>query len=145
MPTYSGSDHEIRVGTTEALCSASAALPYFDSLDWKIDRGRKHVALGFGSNLTEVKETLIKYTGTAKFLVDETDVGSGSEPIALALEADVTGSRTPLYIEIKNIITGSVIMLKEVVGDYNEGIPSVDGEKTATYDFGFNSISFSYP
>lgn len=133
------------MGTTEALCSASAALPYFDSLDWKVDRGRKHVDQGLGSNLTEVQETLIKYTGTAKFRVDETDVGSGSEPIALALEADVTGTRTPLYIEIKNTITGSIVMLKEVLGDYNEGIPSVDGEKVGTYDFGFNSISFSYP
>jgi len=145
MTTYLGSDHEIRVGTTSVLCSASAALPYFDSLDWKVDRGRKHREVGLGSNMTEVQETLIKYTGTAKFRVDETDVGSGSEPIALALEADVTGSRTPLYIEIKNTITGSTVMLSECLGDYNESVPSVDGEKAGTYDFGFNSIAFSYP
>jgi hypothetical protein len=145
MTVYYGKDHDVRVGTTEALCSASAALPYFDSLDWKVARGRKHVPVGFGSNLTEVTETLIQYTGTIKFRVDETDVGSGSEPIALALEADVTGTRTPLYIEVKNVVTGSTVMLKEVLGDYNEGIPNVDGEKVGTYDFGFNSIAFSYP
>ena len=145
MTTYTGENHEIRVGTSAVLASGSAALPYFDGLDWKEDHGRKHVPLGIGSNLTEVTEGLIKYTGTAKFRVDETDVGGGSEPIALALEADVTGARTPLYIEIKNIVTGSIVMLSEVLGDYNESIPSVDGEKTGTYDFGFNSISFSYP
>jgi hypothetical protein len=145
MTTYTGENHEIRVGTSAVLASGSAALPYFDSLDWKVARGRKHRALGIGSNLTEVQEGLIEYTGSAKFRIDETDVGGGSEPIALALEADVTGTRTPLYIEIKNTKTGSIVMLSECLGDYNESIPSVDGEKTGTYDFGFNSISFSYP
>jgi hypothetical protein len=120
-------------------------LPYFDRLDYKVERGRQHVPVGFGSNLTEVQETLIKYTGTLEFRIDEADVGSGSEPIALALEADVTGTRTPLYLELKNVVTGSTVMLKEVLGDYNESVPSVDGEKKGTYDFGFNSIAFSFP
>ncbi len=145
MPTYYGKDHECRVGISEALCSASDALPYFDRLNYKIERGRQHIPVGFGSNKTEVQETLIKYTGTLDFRIDESDVGSSTEPIALALEADVTGSRTPLYIELKNIVTGSTKMLKEVFGDYNEDVPSVDGETKGSYDFGFNDIAFSFP
>lgn len=145
MPVYYGKDHEVRVGTTEAGCSASAALPWFRRAEWKVDPNIQRVPVGFGSNLKEPHATLLDYTGTIEFEVDETHIGQGTEEAALTFEADVTGSRTPLYIEIKNIVTGAKVMLKECLGSYNESIPDVDGIKHGTYDFSFSTVAFSYP
>jgi hypothetical protein len=141
-----GKDHEVRVGTTLALCQASAALPFFRRFEWKSDQNVEAVPVGFGSRLKVPHETLIDYTGTMEFEVDETDVGgTTAEPIAKALEADVTGNMTPLWIELKGIATpASSLVFIECLGTYNESIPSVDGIKHGTYDFKFRTFTQSY-
>jgi hypothetical protein len=139
MPKYKGKEVEVRIASSEAGLDSAPAIPYVTSIRWDVDKGIASVPKGLGSNLSEVYDGVIKYSGRLVREFDETAV-SGSDIFATVVGAFSTTTPT-LYIQIKNVTSGRKETLKKVKGKYSQDVGDVDGFITETYDFEFEEVS----
>jgi hypothetical protein len=142
MPKYTADKYDLRVATTEVGLDTATALACWKSIKLNVKQGRKKVPVGIGSRLQEIHETLLDYSGSCSGWNDETAV-AGSADILTAFGAFQQGSLTPLYIEIKNKVTGSKIHLKKVKGDPASTMDSPEAFNEWAWDFDFEDISKS--
>jgi hypothetical protein len=142
MTKYTADSFELRVATTEDGLATATALAQWKSIKWTTKQGRKKDPVGIGSRLQEVSVHLLDYSGSADGWYDETAV-AGSADILTAFGAFQQGAVTPLYIEIKNKVTGSKIHLKKVTGDPAQSIDSPEDLSVWAWDFDFEDISKS--
>jgi hypothetical protein len=140
MPKYRGKDYEMRLATTEGGLSTAPALSRWESINIKPLQGRKKSPLGLGSRLQEVDVGLLDYSGSASGWYDETAAG-GSADILTAFGMFEQADLTPLYLQLKNKKTGTVITLKKCTGDAPLNIPSPEGYAMWSWDFDFEDIS----
>lgn len=142
MPRYKGKEVEVRIATSEAGLDNAPAIPYVTSVRWDVDKGVASVPKGLGSNLSEVYDGVVKYTGRIVRDFDETAVvpSPGTDIFATLVGAWSTDTPT-LYIQVKNTATGRKDVLKKAKGKYSQDIGDVDGFVTETYDFEFEEIS----
>lgn len=142
MPKYTADKFELRVATTENGLDPAPALSSWESIKWDAKQGRQKVPVGIKSRLQEVYVTLLDYSGSASGWYDETEV-AGSGDILTAFGAFQQADVTPLYVEMKNKVTGAKIRLKKVTGDVGHAIDSPDGFSMWSFDFDFEDISKS--
>jgi len=142
MPKYFAHNFEVRLATTEAGLDTAPALSGWESIEYTVSHSLQKVPVGIGSRLQEVYETLLDYSGSISGWYDETPAG-GSADILTALGAFQQSAVTPLYIELKNKVTGSKIRLKKCKGDPAQTLDSPDGVSMWSWDFQFEDISKS--
>jgi hypothetical protein len=140
MVKYLGKDYEMRLATTESGLATAPALSRWESIKAKVGQGRKKSGVGLGSRLTEVTVGLLDYSGSASGWYDETAAG-GSADILTAFGMFEQADVTPLYVQLKNKKTGSLITLKRCTGDPAMTIDSPEGFVMWSWDFGFEDIS----
>jgi len=142
MTKYRGKDHEVRLATTEGGLSTAPALSRWESINTKTGQGQKKSPLGLGSRLQEVDVGLLDYSGSASGWYDETAAG-GSADILTAFGMFEQADVTPLYIQLTNKKTGSVITLKKCTGGSALKTDSPEGYVMWSWDFDFEDISKS--
>jgi hypothetical protein len=142
MPKYTADKFELRVATTENGLDTAPALDNWESIKWNVKQGRQKVPVGIHSRLQEVYETLLDYSGSCSGWYDEVAAG-GSSDILTAFGAFQQAALTPLYVEVKNKVTGAKIHLNKVKGDPGHAIDSPEGFSMWSYDFDFEDIGKS--
>jgi len=140
MAKYLGKDYELRIATSEGGLNTAPALSRWESIKTKIGQGRKRSPIGIGSRLQEVTVGLLDYSGSASGWYDETAAG-GSGDILTAFGMFEQSDVTPLYVQLKNKKTGSLITLKKCTGDAALTIGSPEGFAMWNWDFDFEDIS----
>jgi hypothetical protein len=140
MAKYLGKDYEMRLATTEASLTSAPALSRWESFKTKIGQGRKKSPVGLGSRLQEVTVSLLDYSGSASGWYDETAAG-GSADVLTAFGMFEQSDVTPLYVQLKNKKTGSLITLKKCTGDATLNVDSPEGFAMWSWDFDFEDIS----
>jgi hypothetical protein len=142
MVKYLGKDYEMRLATTEGGLATAPALSRWESINTKTGQGRKKSPDGLGSRLTEVNVGLLDYSGSATGWYDETAAG-GSADILTAFGMFEQADVTPLYVQLKNKKTGSLITLKKCTGDAALKVDSPEGFAMWSWEFDFEDISKS--
>jgi hypothetical protein len=142
MTKYTADEYELRVATSEADLASAPVLSGWQKLDVKVKQGRKKRPDGIGSRLQRVKETLLDYSGSVSADLQESPLAGSSDELT-ALGMFQQGSLTPLYIELKNKITGSKIHLCKCTGDPAVSIASPEAFVTWAWDFDFEDINKS--
>jgi len=142
MAKYLGKDYEMRLATTEAGLTTAPKLSRWESIKHKVGQGRKKSPLGLGSRLQEVDVGLLDYSGSASGWYDETAAG-GSADILTAFGMFEQADITPLYLQLKNKKTGSLITLKKCTGDAAVTVDSPEGFVMWSWEFDFEDISKS--
>ena len=142
MVKYLGKDYEMRLATTEGGLATAPALSRWESINTKTGQGRKKSPDGLGSRLTEVNVGLLDYSGSATGWYDETAAG-GSADILTAFGMFEQADITPLYVQLKNKKTGSLITLKKCTGDAALKVDSPEGFAMWSWEFDFEDISKS--
>jgi hypothetical protein len=140
MAKYLGKDYEMRLATTEGGLATAPALSRWESINTKTGQGRKKSPDGLGSRLQEVTIGLLDYSGSASGWYDETAAG-GSGDVLTAFGMFEQSDVTPLYVQLTNKKTGSVIILKKCTGDAALKIDSPEGFAMWSWDFDFEDIS----
>jgi hypothetical protein len=139
---YTGDEVVIRIGTSATNCLTAPPLTNLESLTYKVNQNTTQVAVGIGSRGTEVYGTLVKYTGTIVRWVDElAEVSGATGSFATNVGAFTIGALTPLFLAVKNKLTGTVIVLCGCIGDYQEDLKTTDGFLEETWTFMFASIT----
>jgi hypothetical protein len=142
MTKYTADKFELRLATTENGLDAAPALSSWESVDITVGHGRQKVPVGINSRLQEVYETLLDYSGSCSGWYDETAAG-GSSDILTAFGMFQQAALTPLYMELKNKVTGTKEHYKKIKGDPSRTIDSPDGFSMWSVDFDFEDISKS--
>jgi hypothetical protein len=142
MTKYTADQYELRVATSEAALASAPVLSGWQKLDTKVKHGRKKRPVGIGSDLQEVHKTLVDYSGSISADLQESALAGSSDELT-ALGMFQTGTLTPLYIELKNKITGTKIHLCKCTGDPAVSIASPEAFVTWSWDFDFESINKS--
>jgi hypothetical protein len=140
MTKYLGKDYELRIATTEGGLASAPALSRWESIKTKTGQGRKKSPVGLGSRLQEVSVGLLDYSGSASGWYDETAAG-GSADVLTAFGMFEQSDVTPLYVQLKNKKTGSLITLKKCTGDAALTVDSPEGFAMWSWDFDFEDIS----
>jgi hypothetical protein len=139
---YTGDEVEIRIGTSATNCLTAPVLTNVESITYKVNQNINQVAVGIGSRGTEVYGTLVKYTGTIVRWNDELAEVSGSTgSLATNVGAFSQATLTPLFVAIKNKITGTKTVLCGCIGDYQEDLKTADAFLEETWAFMFASIT----
>jgi len=133
MAKSKGSDCEVRIAAAEADLAAAPVVPYIDHVEWDVDQAVEQTPRGHGYRGQEVKEGLVAISGSIVRAFDATVV-IGASSFANSVQAYVTGALSYRYIQVKNLITGTITTLKKVKGKYNRA-SDTDGYVTETYDF----------
>jgi len=140
MVKYRGKDYELRLATTEGGLATAPMLHKWESISTKTGQGRQKSADGLGSRLQEVDVGLLDYSGSASGWYDET-AAAGSADILTAFGMFQQADVTPLYLQLKNKKTGSLITLKKCIGDAALTVDSPEGFAMWNWDFDFEDIS----
>ena len=140
MTKYRGSDVEVRMATSLSLLTTATAIPNISTVTWKVSQGITQEPSGFGSRATVTKEGIIKITGTIKRDYDETAI-DGTNIFSQEGNAFETSALTRHCLEIKNVSTGAKYQFTNVVGDYDQNAPSVDGIMVDTFTWSADTIS----
>lgn len=130
----------MRLATTEGGLASAPALSRWESLSTKTGQGRTKSPEGLGSRLQEVNVSLLDYSGSASGWYDETAAG-GSADILTAFGMFEQSDVTPLYVQLKNKKTGSIVTLKKCTGDAELTIKSPEGFAMWSWEFDFEDIS----
>jgi|YelNatPaOPRAMG01_1025707.scaffolds.fasta_scaffold96304_3 hypothetical protein len=133
MPKFHGSQVTVKMAASLEGLSTATAIPYVRSVEWTVDQGLAQSPKGLGSRQQEVYEGLIAVSGRLVREYDETAI-DGTDLFSQLVEAEVTGSLTPLYIQVQIGATGKKYTIKKTKGNYNQTV-DVDGFVTETYDF----------
>jgi hypothetical protein len=142
MVKYKGKDTEVRMATTEGGLASASALTNVESVEWNEEPNIDAAPVGLGSRLKDVSEGLIDYTGSISRWHDKV-AAAGSSDFATAVGAYQQGSMTPLYVQVKNKITGELVVLKKCLGAYSRPVDSPEGYWMEAWDFKFEDISMS--
>ena len=139
---YKGTDVTVTMATTTALLTTNSAIGNIQSVTWKIDQGLTQEPSGFGTRGTISKEGIVKITGTIKRDYDEAVI-DGSTGNIFSQEGNTfeTTTLTRHVLEIKNVSTGAKYQFTNVVGDYDQNAPSVDGIMVDTFTWSADTIS----
>jgi hypothetical protein len=140
MTKYLGKDYELRLATTEGGLAAAPVLLRWESINTKTGQGRKKSPVGLSSRLQEVSVGLLDYSGSASGWYDETAAG-GSADVLTAFGMFEQSDVTPLYVQLTNKKTASVIILKKCTGDAALKIDSPEGYAMWSWEFDFEDIS----
>jgi hypothetical protein len=142
MTKYTADEYEIRVTTSEADLASAPVLSGWQKLNVKVKQGRKKHPDGIGSRLNRVKATLLDYSGSISADLQECAFAGSSDELT-ALGMFQQGALTPLYIELKNKITGTKIHLCKCTGDPAVSIDTPEAFVTWAWDFDFEDINKS--
>lgn len=123
----------MKMAASESGLGTASPIPYVRSVEWIVDQGLAQSPKGLGSRQQEVYEGLIAITGRLVREYDETAI-DGTDLFSQFVEAEVSGSLTPLYMQVQIGSTGKKYTIKKMKGNYNQTV-DVDGFVTETYDF----------
>jgi len=141
MTFYKGHEVEVRMSGTLTGIENTTPVTHVDHIEWHIGQGRTKAPEGQGSRLQRVKEGLLDYSGNLKRKYDKT-LYDTTKTFSELVGAFGVGALPPLYIHVKLITTGDVVILKGAKGDYDPTI-DVDGFYVESYDFDFEEISYT--
>jgi len=142
MVKYRGQDVEVRIATSESGLDSASALTNVESVEWTPEQNVELAPVGIGSRLQETTEGLIEYTGSLSRWFDATAV-AGASDFATAVGAYQQGALTPLYVEVKNKLTGEKVRFKKCKGTYTRPLDSPEGYIMESWDFSFEDVSKS--
>jgi hypothetical protein len=140
MVKYTGDEVEVRVAATENGLDTADVLTNVSSVEWNENPGIQKPAVGLGSRLKEVHETLLDYDGSIERWHDEVAV-AGSSNFRTAVGAFQQGALPALYVEIKNKTSGKKVRFKKCKGPYSAPAVTPEGFMTETWNFDFEDIS----
>ena len=140
---YDGDEVEVRIGTSVSNVSTAPALTNLESISWNEDPKVVAVAVGVGSQATEVHDKLVEYAGAISRWHDELSVVSGGTGTLASNVGAFVNPKVPLWIEIKNKTTSRKVTLNNCLGKYTNDLKSPDGFLMEAWDFKFNSASES--
>ncbi|MGA8903694.1 MAG: hypothetical protein WB661_01655 [Candidatus Bathyarchaeia archaeon] len=143
MPKYDGDEVEVRIGTSASNVSTAPALTNLESISWNEDPKVVAVAVGIGSQATEVHDKLVEYAGTISRWHDELSVVSGGTGTLAKNVGAFTNPKVPLWIEVKNKTTSRKVTLNNCLGKYTNDLKSPDGFLMEAWDFKFNTATES--
>jgi hypothetical protein len=140
MTKYTADEYELRVATSEAGLASAPVLSGWQKLSTKVKQGRKKRPNGIGSRLQEVHATLLDYSGSISGDYQESAIAGSTDELT-AFGMFQQGALTPLYIELKNKVTGTKIHLCKCTGDAAISIDSPEAFVTWAWDFDFEDIN----
>ena len=140
MTKYRGTDVEVRMATSLSGLTTATAIPNISTVTWKVSQGITQEPSGFGSRATVTKEGVVKITGTIKRDYDETKI-DGTNTFQQEGNAFETTSLTRHVLEVKNVSTGDKYQFTNVVGDYDQNAPSVDGIMVDTFTWSADTVA----
>lgn len=141
MPKYDGDEVEVSIGTSSSNVSTAPPITNLESITWNEDPSVVEVAVGIGSQETEVHDKLVKYAGTISRWHDELSVVSGGTGTLAKNVGAFTNPKVPLWIQIKNKTTSRKVTLNNCLGKYTNDLKSPDGFLMESWDFKFNTAT----
>jgi hypothetical protein len=137
MPKYRGANTEVRIAATEADLETAPIIANMQSIEWDFDQNidAKEKGMGEGRGM-DVTEGHVAITGSIAKWYDTVPVvpSPGTTTFRTMVQGREMGALSWRYIQVTDLDTGEVHVLKKVKGKYNETRP-LDGYKEETYDF----------
>jgi hypothetical protein len=129
------------MGTSASNVTTAPPLSNVESITWDEDPTVTEVAVGLGSDATEVYPKLVKYTGTLTRWYNElSEISGGTGTLAKNVGA-FASPKAPMWIAIKNKTTGRIETLNNCLGKYTTDVKTPDAFKMESWAFKFNSAT----